>query len=63
MIFHFVYFSSFLLLISQMKGVVWRGWTTSLPVCVVLSDAEGRSVVDERRTETADRVARYQADY
>ena len=28
----------------------------------VLSDAEGRGIVDERRTETADRVARYQAD-
>ena len=31
--------------------------------CVVLSDAEGRGVVDERRTEKADRVARYQADW
>ena len=29
----------------------------------VLSDAEGRGIVDERRTEAADRVARYQAVY
>ena len=28
----------------------------------MLSDAEGRGIVDERRTETADRVARYQGD-
>ena len=45
-----------------MKGIVWRGWMTSLP-CLVLSDAEGLGRVDERRTETADRAARYQADY
>ena len=28
-----------------------------------MSDAEGRGIVDERRTGTADRVVRYQADY
>ena len=30
--------------------------------CFVLSEAEGLSVVDERRAETAISVARYQAD-
>ena len=29
--FHFIYFFSFLLFISLMKGVVWRGWMLSLP--------------------------------
>ena len=28
--FRFIYISLFLLLISLMKGVVWRGWMTSL---------------------------------
>ena len=36
----------------------WRDYFA----CFVLSDAEGRGIVDERRTETVDRVARYQAD-
>ena len=36
---------------------------TSLLCLFRLSDAEGRGRVDKRRTETADRVARYQADY
>ena len=40
-------------------------WVDDEPAfaCFVLSDAEGRGVVDERRAETADKVARYQADY
>ena len=55
----------FFYLSSLMKGVVWRGWMTSL-LCLfrtrVLSDAEGRGIVDEPRTETACGVASYQAD-
>ena len=31
-------------------------------VCFVLSDAEGPGIADERRTETASRAVRYQAD-
>ena len=62
--FHFISFSSFLLLISLIEGGVWRGCMTSL-LCLfrILSDAEGRGIGDKRRTETANRVARYQADY
>ena len=40
-------------------------WVNDEPAfgCFVLSDAEGRGIVGERRTDTADRVARYQADW
>ena len=48
----YISFFSFLLLKGLMKGVVWRGWMTSLLcACSVLSDAEGRGKVDERRTD------------
>ena len=45
-----------------MKGVMWRGWMTILLSLFVFPDTSspGWGVVDERRTETADRVARYQ---
>ena len=37
-------------------------FSLSVSICFVLSDAEGRGIVVERKTETADRVVRYQAD-
>ena len=45
------------------EGVVSRGWTKNL-LCSfrILSDAKRLGIVDERRAETAVRVARYQAD-
>ena len=43
---------------------MWCGWMTSL-ICLsrALSDARRRVIVDERTTEPAIGVARYQADY
>ena len=61
--FHFIKLPFFLLVLT--KGIMWRGWMPCL-LCAsycLTHPLRGWGIVDERRTETVDRVAGYQTAY